>query len=224
MHFKNWPKEERPREKLLTKGASSLSDSELLAIFIRTGVNGKSALDLGRELLVQFGDLRHILNAKQEDICKVSGFGITKFVQLQAVLELNKRYLACELQRSECLNNPDLTKQYLLAQLRDENIEKFSALLLDNRHRVIKYVTFATGTLNQATVHPREVIKTVLAANAAAVIFAHNHPSGISEPSTADIRLTKRLQEGLALLNIRVLDHFVIGDGDCTSFAEMGLI
>lgn len=224
MSIKNWPMNERPREKLLNLGAVNLSDAELLAIFLRTGVRGRSAVDLARDLLQHFGDLRRLLTASSKEFCNAYGLGIAKYVQLQAVLELTKRHHQCKLQRSDPLTDPHTTRSYLMHCLRDEPIEKFGALLLDNRHRVIEYVTLATGTLNQASVHPREVVRTVLNKNAAAIILAHNHPSGISEPSSADKRLTNRLKDALALVDIRVLDHFVVGDGECSSFAEMGLI
>lgn len=224
MSIKDWPKMERPREKLLQRGANMLSDAELLAIFLRTGVKGKNAIELARDLLEYFGDLRQLLSASQKHFCEAHGLGMAKFVQLQAVLELSKRHFACELKRSDALTNPETTREYLRYILRDEPIEKFGALLLDNRHRVIEYLTLASGTLNQATVHPREVVRLVLEKNAAALIFAHNHPSGISEPSNADKRLTNRLKEALALVDIKVLDHFIVGDGECTSFAERGLL
>ena len=224
MSIKDWPANERPREKLLNLGAVNLSDAELLAIFLRTGVRGHSAVDLARDLLQHFGDLRKLLTASSKEFCEAYGLGIAKYVQLQAVLELTKRHYECKLKRSDPLTDPHTTRNYLMLCLRDEPIEKFSALLLDNRHRVIEYVTLSSGTLNQASVHPREVVRTALDKHAAAIIFAHNHPSGISEPSSADKRLTNRLKDALALVDIRVLDHFIIGDGECTSFAERGLL
>lgn len=224
MSIKHWPAEERPREKLLQQGAVALTDAELLAIFLRTGVQGKNAVELARDLLTHFGDLRQLLNASQKSFCDAHGLGVAKYVQLQAVLELAKRHFATELKRSNALTSPHETREYLRYVLRDEPIEKFGALMLDNRHRVIEYTTLATGTLNSATVHPREVVKIALEKNAAAMILAHNHPSGISEPSHADKRLTDRLKEALSLVDIKVLDHFIIGDGEVTSFAERGLI
>lgn len=224
MSIKDWPVNERPREKLLNLGAINLSDAELLAIFLRTGARGRSAVDLARDLLQHFGDLRKLLTASSKEFCEAYGMGIAKYVQLQAVLELTKRHYACKLQRSDPLTNLSTTRDYLMHCLRDEPIEKFGALLLDNRHRVIEYTTLATGTLNKASVHPREVVRAALNKHAAAVIFAHNHPSGIAEPSVADERLTNHLKDALALVDIRVLDHFIIGDGECTSFAELGLL
>jgi len=224
MSIKDWPINERPREKLINLGAANLSDAELLAIFLRTGTHGRSAVDLARDALQHFGDLRKLLNASSKEFCNAYGLGIAKYVQLQAVLELTKRHLECRLQRSDPLTDPHATRRYLLHCLRDESVEKFGALLLDNRHRVIEYATFASGTLNQAAVHPREVVRIALDKHAAALIFAHNHPSGIAEPSTADKRLTARLKSALALVDIKVLDHFIIGDGECTSFAERGLL
>lgn len=171
MSIKDWPAGERPREKLLNLGATNLSDAELLAIFLRTGTRGRSAVDLARELLQHFGDLRSLLSASSKEFCAAYGMGIAKYVQLQAVLELAKRHFAQQLQRSDPLTDPQSTRNYLLHCLRDEPIEKFSALLLDNRHRVIEYTTLATGTLNQASVHPREVVRIALEKHAAALIF-----------------------------------------------------
>jgi len=224
MTIKDWPSKERPREKLLNLGATNLTDAELLAIFLRTGTRGQTAVDLARNLLQHFGDLRKLLSASSKEFCEAYGLGIAKYVQLKAVLELSKRHLQYQLQRSDPLTDPHTTRSYLMHCLRDEPIEKFAALLLDNRHRVIEYVTLSSGTLNQASVHPREVVRTALDKHAAAIIFAHNHPSGIAEPSLADKRLTSRLKDALALVDIRVLDHFVIGDGECTSFVERGLL
>ena len=174
MSIKDWPANERPREKLLNLGAVNLSDAELLAIFLRTGVRGHSAVDLARDLLQHFGDLRKLLTASSKEFCEAYGLGIAKYVQLQAVLELTKRHYECKLKRSDPLTDPHTTRNYLMHCLRDEPVEKFGALLLDNRHRVIEYVTLSSGTLNQASVHPREVVKIALEKNAAAIIFAHN--------------------------------------------------
>lgn len=222
MSISDWPEMERPREKLLSQGAQALSDAELLAIFLRTGVAGKSAVDLARELLSQFGSLRALLQAEQKTFCSHLGLGSAKFAQLQAVLEMAKRHLAQELQRGDALTSPQLTQRYLLAQLRDRNHEVFACLFLDNQHRVIRYQELFHGTLDGAAVYPREVVKQALSQGAAAVILAHNHPSGVAEPSRADRAITDRLQQALALVDIRVLDHLVVGDGYCVSFAERG--
>ena len=224
MGINHWPAQERPREKLLSLGPHALSDAELLAIFLRTGMKGKSAVDLARELLHSFGSLRALLTAEQREFCQHLGLGPAKFAQLQAVLEMAKRHLAEQLQRGSAFTRPDITKQFLQAQLRDLAHEVFACLLLDNQHRLLKYVELFRGTINAAAVYPREVVKLALSQGAAAVILVHNHPSGIAEPSAADRVLTQRLQEALALVEIRVLDHLIVGDGYCESFAERGWI
>lgn len=217
-----WPEDERPREKLLARGASALSDAELLAIFIRCGVEGKTAVDLARDLLNEFGSLRPLLCADKKSFLKYPGLGPAKFAQLQAVLEMGRRHLFDEIKRGTTLSDPATTRRYLTAQLRDLQQEVFSCLFLDNRHRVITFEELFHGTINSASVHPREVVKRALHHNAAALILAHNHPSGVAEPSEADRHLTQRLQEALALIDVRVLDHIVIGDGESVAFAERG--
>ncbi|MGH8612368.1 MAG: RadC family protein [Gammaproteobacteria bacterium] len=224
MPIKNWPAAERPREKLLSKGPQTLSDAELLAIFLRTGVKGKTALDLARELLTSYGGLRALLEAERESVCRFPGLGDAKYAELQAALELCRRYLEAKLSRSGVLSNPNETRSFLIASLRGYPHEVFACLFLDNRHRVLSFEELFKGTIDGATVHPREVVKRALANNAAAVIFAHNHPSGVSEASQADVLLTRRLRDALALVDIRVLDHFVIGDGAAVSLAEKGLL
>lgn len=222
MAITDWPADERPREKLLSRGAGQLSDAELLAIFLRTGVKGKSAVDLARDLLLEFGSLRALLTAGQAQFCQPLGLGAAKFAQLQAVLEMAKRHLAEELQHSDALTSPQLTQRFLQAQMRDLRHEVFACLFLDNQHRVLKYQELFRGTIDGAAVYPREVLKQALHEGAAAVILAHNHPSGVAEPSQADRAITDRLQQALALVDIRVLDHLVIGDGYAVSFAERG--
>jgi DNA repair protein RadC len=222
MAITDWPNAERPREKLLSRGASALSDAELLAIFLRTGVRGRSAVDLARDILLQFDGLRGLLNADQTAFCAIAGLGTAKFSQLQAVLELARRHLAETLQRGDALCDPTTTRRYLSARLRDYPHEVFGCLFLDTRHRVIAFEELFRGTINGASVHPREVIRRALAHNAAAVILAHNHPSGVAEPSDADRQLTQRLQAALELVDVRVLDHIVIGDGESVAFAERG--
>lgn len=224
MAISDWPVAERPREKLLQQGAQALSDAELLAIFLRTGTPGMSAVDLSRYLLVEFGGLRALLTTDKEHFTAAKGLGTAKFAQLQAVLEMSRRYLSEALQRSDALTSPQLTRDYLRACLRDEQREVFSCLFLDSQHRVIIFEPLFFGTLDAASVYPREVVKRALRHNAAALIFAHNHPSGVAEPSQADQRITQRLKDALALVDIRVLDHIVIGDVDVMSFAERGLI
>jgi DNA repair protein RadC len=224
MAITDWPREERPREKLLQRGAAALSDAELLAIFLRTGVPGKTAVDLARDLLSRFGSLRSLLNADLQQFCEGPGLGEAKFAQLQATVEMTRRHFSETLQRGSALENPQQTRDYLSARLRDYSFEVFSCLYLDNRHRVIQFEELFRGTINGASVHPREVVKKALAHNAAAVIFAHNHPSGVAEPSEADRRITQQLRDALAMVEVRVLDHIVVGDGVTVSFAERGLM
>lgn len=222
MAINDWPTAERPRERLLLHGPQALSDAELLAILLRSGARGKTAVDLARGLLAEFGGLRGLFAAEQGRLCAAPGLGPAKYAELQAVLEMARRHLGETLQRGNPLADPRTTRQYLTACLRDRPSEVFCCLYLDNRHRVIAFEELFYGTLDGASVHPREVLRKSLNHNAAAVIFAHNHPSGVAEPSDADRRLTQKLKEGLALVDIRVLDHFVVGDGEAISFAERG--
>ncbi|HCA27611.1 MAG TPA: hypothetical protein DEP05_08250 [Betaproteobacteria bacterium] len=223
MAITDWPEEDRPREKLLRRGAASLSEAELLAIFLRTGVAGKSAVELARGLLAQFGGLTALFAAGIDAFCAVPGMGRAKYAQLQAVLEMARRYLNEGLKRGDSLTSPQETRQFLSSKLRDYTHEVFAVLFLDQRHRVIRFEEMFQGTIDGASVYPREVVKKALEYNAAAVIFAHNHPSGVAEPSQSDERITQRLKEALGLVDIRVLDHFVVGD-DVISFAERGLL
>jgi DNA repair protein RadC len=222
MRITDWPAEERPRERLLASGAAALSDAELLAIFLRTGIAGRSAVDLARDLLARFGGLRPLLKAPREEFCVARGLGDAKYAQLQAVLEIARRHLAEGLSDRTALKDPRAAQDFLISQLRDLDHEVFAALFLDTQHRVQAFEILARGTLNAASVYPREVVKSALKQQAAAIIFAHNHPSGISEPSEADRQLTRRLRDALMLVDVRVLDHFVIGEGDPVSFAERG--
>lgn len=224
MAITDWPVHERPREKLLQRGPQALSDAELLAIFLRTGIPGKTAVDLARELLECFGGLRPLLEADYSEFCRGRGLGLAKYVQLQACLEMGRRHLEAKLTRGDALTDPQATQHYLMACLRAYPFEVFSCLFLDNRHRVLAFEELFRGTIDGASVHPREVVKRALAHNAAAVILAHNHPSGVTEPSRADEMITRRLKEALALVDIRVLDHIIVGDGETLSFAERGLL
>jgi DNA repair protein RadC len=224
MAITDWPAAERPRERLLRQGPQALSDAELLAIFLRTGLPGRSAVDLARDLLSRFGGLRPLLEASQDAFCACPGLGTAKYAQLQAVLEMSQRHLQHALERGEALTSPDLTRRFLSARLRHRQHEVFACLFLDNRHRVLRFDELFRGTIDAASVYPREVVKQALACNAAAVILAHNHPSGVAEPSQADRHITRRLQDALALVDIRVLDHLVVGDGEAISFAERGLL
>ena len=224
MSITDWPEAERPREKLLSLGANTLSDAELLAIFLRTGIKGKTAVDLARDIISHFGGLRNLLLADQKAFCQFSGLGQAKFAQLQAVLELSRRHLKETLKRGEFLQNPQATQDYLASRLRDLPYEVFACLFLDNQHRVIEFEVLFQGTINGASVHPREVVRKTIEHNAAALILAHNHPSGVAEPSSADQHITKQLSEALALIDVRVLDHIVVGDGECVAFSERGWI
>ncbi|WP_447554170.1 RadC family protein [Vreelandella sp. EE22] len=222
MGINHWPEGERPREKLLTLGAQALSDAELLAIFLRVGVKGRSAVDLARDLLTRFGGLRPFLESDQSAFCEAHGLGAAKFAQLQATLELSRRHLASQLARGNALTSPSLVRHYLRSQLRHLGHEEFAVLFLDTQHRIIRYESLFRGTLDSASVYPRDVAKRALELNAGAVILAHNHPSGVAEPSDADRRITERLTQALGLFDVRVLDHFVVGDADVISFAERG--
>lgn len=213
-----------PREKLLTRGPQALSDAELLAIFLRTGTQGMNVLELSDFLLRESGSLHALFSASKDQFCAHKGLGEAKYVQLQAVLEMTQRYLAETLKRGGALTSPHQTKLYLSSVLRDRQREAFYILFLDNQHRVIQDEVLFEGTIDAASVYPREVVKRALHHNAAALILAHNHPSGIAEPSQSDRRITQRLIDALALVDIRVLDHFVVGDGEVISFAERGWI
>ena len=222
MSIRNWPAAERPRERLLELGAASLSDAELLAIFLRTGVSGKSAVDLARHLLGQFGSLRTLLEARQAVFIQHLGLGPAKFAQLQAVLEMGRRHLAEHVRNESVLESPVAVRDYLKALLRHQPHEIFGCLFLDSRHRVLGFEALFQGTIDNATVYPRQVVKRALDYNAAALILCHNHPSGNAEPSVADRKLTKVLQKALDLVDVRVLDHIIVGDGDPLSMAEYG--
>ncbi|MGD9163875.1 MAG: DNA repair protein RadC [Chromatiales bacterium] len=222
MPITDWPSQERPREKLLQRGASCLSDAELLAIFLRTGVTGQTAVDLARGLLQEFGGLRQLLGADVKSFCRGKGLGLAKFTQLQAVLEMAHRYLQEQLQEGDTLTSPTTTRRYLQARLRHHPHEVFACLFLDNRHRMIAFEELFRGTIDGASVHPREVVKRALAHNAAALILAHNHPSGVAEPSQADRQITAHLKQAMSLVDIRVLDHIVVGEGEPVSLAERG--
>ncbi len=222
MTIRDWPAAERPREKLLERGAASLSDGELLAIVLRTGVSGHSALSLARSLLSAHGDLRRLLSADVGTVCEQHGVGPATWVLLQACAEISRRSLAQRLTDGRALDSPRSAQEFLHAQLAHLPHESFGCLWLDNRHRVIAYEPLFRGTLDCASVYPREVVKHALAVNAAAVILAHNHPSGCAEPSQADRDITGTLTQALALVGVRVLDHMVVGRGETASLAERG--
>jgi DNA repair protein RadC len=224
MVIRDWPLDERPREKLLQKGAAALSDAELLAILLRTGTRGRSAIDLARDLLKSFHSLRKLIAADRHRFCAVPGMGPARFAELQAGVELARRQLSETLRAGPSLASPRATRDFLSSRLRDLEHEVFCCLYLDKRHRLIEFEELFRGTIDGASVHPREIVKLSLQRNAAAVIIAHNHPSGVAEPSQADELITKRIKEGLSLVDIRLLDHIIIGDGVAVSLAERGLI
>jgi DNA repair protein RadC len=221
----DWPADERPRERLLANGASALSDAELLALFLRVGMRGKSAVDLARDLLRHFGSLSALCNASAEALSAIPGIGLAKYAQLQAVLELARRSLQHDLAQRDVLDSPRAVRDWLRLKLAALPHEVFLILLLDAQNRVIGSEQLFRGTLNQTSVHPREVVKLALERNAAAVILAHNHPSGVAEPSQADRLLTDTLAKALGLIDVRVLDHFIVaGNAEPLSFAERGLL
>lgn len=224
MSIKDWPDSMRPREKLIAQGAKALSDAELLAIFLRTGVKGCSAVELAQRLLVNFNGLSGLLKASQREFCHELGLGPAKYVQLQAVLEITRRHYQHQLSAPITLTNSSATADYLTAQLRDLSYETFMVLYLDNQHRLICAQELFRGTINAANVYPREVVREVIKYNAAAIILSHNHPSGIAEPSDADRRITSRIKEALSLIDVTVLDHFIIGSNTPYSFADHGLL
>lgn len=223
MTISNWPISERPREKLLVQGAKHLSDAELLAILLQTGIRGKTALDMARELLSEFGNLKNVLTGASPAFYQKPGLGKAKYAMLKAALELGRRYSEEPLTINEVLTDSMQTKRCLAGRLKDYPHEVFACLFLDTQHRVLGFEELFHGTLNEANVYPREVVKLALAYNAAKVIFAHNHPSGNPMPSQADQAVTKLLREALSLVEILLIDHIVIGK-ECLSFAEMGLL
>lgn len=222
--IKRWAIDDRPRERLLAKGPEQLSDAELLAVLLGQGAPGMSAVDLARTLVEQFGSLRAILNAAQMDLMKIRGIGNAKASILFAARECSSRYLRERLRPGVSIGSPADSRQFLQASLRDRPHEVFCCLFLDNRHRVLAFDELFRGTIDAAAVYPREVIKQALARNAAAVILAHNHPSGIAEPSQSDQLITRRISDALELVDIRLLDHFIIGDNCCVSLASRGML
>jgi len=220
----DWPPQERPRERLLAQGAGRLADAELVAVCLRSGVRGKSAVDLARELIGRYQGLAGLLGAGVSDLRRVKGLGAAKAAQLAAVLELARRALREDLEAGSALTTPGAVRDYLRLALGGRAHEVFVCIYMDAQHRVIGADELFRGTLTQTSVYPREVVKAALAANAAAVIFAHNHPSGVAQPSQADELLTRQLREALALVDVKVLDHFVIAGHQALSFAERGLL
>jgi DNA repair protein RadC len=224
MGIADWPEDEQPREKLLARGADALSDQELLGIILRTGVKGKSAVELGRELIERFGGLPGLLEADPQEIQKTAGLAKAKTAAVLAVLALVKRSLHQEMRRRDNLSSPGAVRDYLRLNLAARGREVFVAVFLDAQNRVLKLEELFAGTLTQTSVYPREVVRSALHHNAAAVIFAHNHPSGLAEPSRADEVLTQTLKQALALVDVKVLDHFIVGGDSAMSFAERGLL
>jgi DNA repair protein RadC len=224
MAISDWPTGERPREKLMQQGAHLLSDAELLAIFLRVGVAGKSAVDVARDLLTRFGSLNGIFAASLDEISQVHGVGSSKYVQLQAILEMSRRALAEEMQLKDVLSSPQQVRDYLCLRLGALSREVFIVLFLDAQNRVVAQEEMFSGTLTQTSVYPREVVKRALHHNAASVILAHNHPSGVAQQSQADEMLTAALKQALALVDVRVLDHFIVAGNTSLSFAERGLL
>lgn len=223
MPIRSWPREERPREKLLSRGSEALSDAELLAVLLRSGVAGTSALELARRLIGDFGGLRPLLHGSDQRLRGFRGVGPAGLAQLRAVRELHRRYLAERLCREGPLTDPEQAADYLMARLRDEREEVFGCIYLDSRHRVISFETLFRGSIAGATVPPRAVVRRAMETNAAALIAAHNHPSGVGEPSEADAALTRRLKAALELVDVRLLDHLVVGDGGVVSLSERGV-
>lgn len=224
MAITDWPKRERPRERLIQDGPRHLSDAELLAIFLRTGSHGKSAVDLAREILKHFGSLKELFAARLPDFKEVNGIGPAKYAQLQAILELSRRLLSEDLESGIVLNSSKSVKDYLHLSLCERSYEAFVVLFLDVKNRLIESVELFRGTLSHTNVYPRELIKAALTRNAASVILAHNHPTGTSEPSEEDKALTKSLKEALDLVEVRLLDHFIVAGSDTYSFAEHNLL
>jgi len=223
MPISDWPLAERPREKLLARGATALSDGELVAVLLRSGVQGKSAVDLARDLLTQYGGVTHMLEAGAE-LETIKGLGPAKRAQFAAAIELARRSLQEKLKENAALTSPGAVRDYLRLKLASRKEEAFVCIWLDAQHKAIEFEVPFTGTLTQTSVYPREIVKAALRVNAAAVIFAHNHPSGVAQPSQADELLTRNLKEALALVEIKVLDHFIVAGNQAISFAERGLL
>lgn len=224
MRITSWPENDRPRERLIKHGAGALSDAELLAIFLRTGIKGKTALDLARELLLHFGTIEKLLDSELDEFSQVKGMGQAKFCQLKASLELVRRNYQFKAENPTAFNDPETVKMYLLNHFPQKKHENFACLFLDNKNQIIKFEILFVGSINQAQVYPRVIAQKCLQLNAAAVILAHNHPSGCTRPSQSDQDLTVLLQKTLKLIEVRVLDHFVVGNNEVQSMAQLGMI
>ena len=224
MRIADWPEDERPRERLLKHGAAALSEAELLAIFLRSGIAGTSAVDLGRRLLARFGSLQRLFAATLGEVASVHGLGPAKYAQLQAVIEMARRALREDIGERDAMSSPQAVREFLRLSLAGRAHEVFVAMFLDSQNRLLGSEELFRGTLTQTSVYPREVVKTALRYNAAGVIFAHNHPSGVAEPSRADELLTQTLKQALSLVEIKTLDHFIVAGSRTVSFAERGLL
>ncbi len=224
MSLADWPEDERPREKLLKNGAGSLSTADLLAIQIRIGVRGKTVVELSRDLMKKYGSISALINADQKTFCEMPGLGVAKFVQLQAALELARRYMFETIASNDVITNPNQAKDYIVSHLKGRHSEVFACLFLDAQHRAIVFEELFHGTISSASVYPRIVLKQALKHNASGVMLAHNHPSGNSQPSPADKNITKVLKESLAIIDVQVVDHIIVGENDVLSFAERGLL
>jgi DNA repair protein RadC len=224
MPITDWPEEDRPREKLLLKGEQALTDAELIAIFLKTGARGKTALDIAKELLVEYGSLKSLLRAPIHQILQKNGMGKAKYAALKAAIELGRRYTSPDLRTGNVLNSSQITQNFLASRLQDQSNEVFACLFMDTHFRLISFEELFHGTVNEANIYPREIVKRGLAHNAAKIILAHNHPSGNSTPSEADKDVTQLIKEALALVDIEVIDHIIVGNPRHFSFAEAGLI
>ena len=224
MSINDWPVDDRPREKLIAKGPEALSDAELLAIVLRVGIKGRNAVDLARDAIARCGSLSALLAAELDQLRDIPGVGLAKYAQIQAVLEMSRRALRETIDRGAALSSPQAVRDYLRLKLYAKPHEVFMAVFLDAQNRVLSVEELFRGTLTQTSVFPREIVKRALHYNAAAVIFAHNHPSGVAEPSRADEALTQTLKRTLGLVDVKVLDHFVVGGDSAMSFAERGLL
>lgn len=224
MNIRKWPINERPREKLLHKGAASLSDAELLAVFLGSGVRGCNVVELARGLLAKYGSLRQLLEADRADFLAELGLGPVKYSQLQALLEIGRRNLEMAIERKSAVESPQAVRRYLKSMLRHEPSEVFGCLFLDSKHRPLAFEILFRGTIDRASIYPREVVRRSLLHNAAALILCHNHPSGNCEPSQDDVHMTLSLKRGLAMIDVRVLDHVIVGDGEPLSMVEQGWI
>jgi DNA repair protein RadC len=224
MHIRDWPADERPREKLLARSAAALSDAELLAIFLGSGLRGRDAVQTARELLLVHGPLRQLLERTPHELAKLPGLGPARACAIAAALELGNRHQAAGLERGDALTDPSCAGRYFSQRLRHYNHEVFAALFLDTRHRALGFEELFHGSLDGAEIHPREVVRRALAHNAASVIVGHNHPSGCADPSAADRAMTTRLKQALGLVDVRLLDHFVVGDGAPVSLAARGWV